>query len=113
MRGKNEIKGTEREAGAGRDGVRETGDGRERRRSTPVGGVSTFHDSHVVLDGEREGWKERWIGYNRIFCGVCTFHESHVAFLALGNKLRVKLAAEMRNEKFKIIFRAVPHGKPF
>lgn len=49
-------------------------------RSSPVGGVSTFHDSHVVVDGEREGWKERWIGYNHIFCGVCMFHESHVAF---------------------------------
>lgn len=33
--------------------------------------------------------------------------------MALGNKLRVKLAAEMRNEKFKIIFRAVPHGNLF
>lgn len=60
-----------------------------------------LHNSHVVLDKERERWKERWIGYNRIFCGVCTFHESHVAFLALGNKLRAKPAAEMRNEKFK------------
>lgn len=60
--------------------ARETGDKTERKRSTSVRGVSTFHDSQVVLDSETEEWKERWIGYNRIFCGVCTFHESHVAF---------------------------------
>lgn len=92
------------------------GNERRRGRSAPVGGVSTLHHSHVVVDSGREretGGKERWIGRNRIFCGVCTFRGVPCCFFALGNKLRVKLAAQMRNEKFKIIFRAVPHGKPF
>lgn len=53
-------------------------------------------DSHVV------GWKMEMdsLKHNRIFCGVCTFGESHIAFLALGNKLRLKLAAQMKNEDF-------------
>lgn len=86
----------------------------ERERGSHLSrGVSAFHDSHVISDSKRDGSKKRWIGYNQIFCCVHTFHESRVAFLALGNKVRVKLPAEKRNEKFRIIFRAVPHGNRF
>lgn len=51
---KGKKRGLERRYGIRKDGGRETGAKRERRRSTPVRGVSTSLDSQVVLGGKRE-----------------------------------------------------------
>lgn len=64
-------------------------------------------------DSVREREKERWIGYNRIFCGVRTFFMNPMLLFGSGQQIEGKTNSRDENEKFKIIFRASPRGNLF